>query len=257
MGRVVVVLAGKGGCGKSAVAAGVACRLAEAGQRVGLLDLDLCGPSLAHMLGVPLLPVLNSPHGWLPVKPPAFHGRLSLMSVAFLISSSSHPLIWRGPRKHAMILSFLRDVFWSKLDYLIIDTPPGTSDEHLTVVAALKNYCDGAILVTTPAEVSISTLRKELDFCSKQKVQVLGVVENMAGFKCPCCDHVEQIFGGNVGQVEQFTLDRGLDFLGSIPIDLALGEGADTGQMPLDNVALNQIVSRLRSKLEKDSDEDE
>ena len=117
------------------------------------------------------------------------------MSIAFLLDSDSSAVIWRGPRKHSTVLSFLRDVYWSKLDYLICDTPPGTSDEHMTVVTALKDIVDGAILVSTPSAVAVSTLGKELDFCKKLKVPILGIIENMKDFLCPCCGRVEPVKG--------------------------------------------------------------
>jgi Mrp family chromosome partitioning ATPase len=127
----IAVLSGKGGVGKSTVAVALATRLVREGARVGLLDLDICGPSVAQMLGVGGRDVLQTAYGWQPVKPDGFDSRLSVMSVAFLLASRDAPVIWRGPRKDAMIISMLRDTFWSKLDYLIIDTPPGTNDEHL------------------------------------------------------------------------------------------------------------------------------
>lgn len=159
----VLVLSGKGGVGKSSVACGLASQLALQGARVGLLDLDLCGPSVAHMMGVGDGEVLQTPYGWQPLRPRGYSERLAVMSIAMLLRSRDAPVIWRGPRKDAMIVSMLRDTFWSKLDFLIVDTPPGTSDEHLSVLSALRQV-DGAVVVTTPQQVALSTVGRELTF---------------------------------------------------------------------------------------------
>ena len=227
----VLVLSGKGGCGKSTVAVALAAQLARSGRKVGLLDLDLCGPSVALMLGVSDSQVVQTEYGWLPVKPKGFEDCLSVMSVAFLLGSSRNAVVWRGPRKQSMILSFLRDVYWGRLDYLVIDTPPGTSDEHMTVVAALNGLCDGAVLVTTPAAVSLSTLGREMDFCRRQNVAVLGVVENMAGLRCQCCGEVQQLLGGSEGDTQRWCQQRNLSLLGSVPLDPEISQAADLGKV--------------------------
>ncbi len=253
----VLVLAGKGGVGKSTVAVQLAGLLARRGRRVGLLDLDLCGPSLALMLGVQGAPVVAGPGGWTPVKPPGFEGRLSLVSIALLLAAGDAAVLWRGPRKHATILSFLRDVYWSKLDFLIVDTPPGTSDEHLTVVAALRAAMDGAVLVTTPSVVARATLGKELDFCRKLGVPVLGIVENMRGFACPCCGHLEEVFPGEAAAendgVARLARERGVAYLGSVPLETAVGHAADEGQF-VASPAMEAVLAQLLQVLPEDDD---
>ena len=147
--NIVLVLSGKGGVGKSTVSVQLATTLSRKGLSVGLLDVDLCGPSIPKMLGLEKSDVHQCDDGWLPVEMDGAY-KLSVMSIAFLLDSPDKPVIWRGPKKSSMINQFIQDVCWGKLDYLVIDTPPGTSDEHLTIVETLSKQVTGAILVTTP-----------------------------------------------------------------------------------------------------------
>mmetsp|Transcript_17176 Transcript_17176/g.42242 ORF Transcript_17176/g.42242 Transcript_17176/m.42242 type:complete len:428 (+) Transcript_17176:36-1319(+) len=199
--RKVLVLSGKGGVGKSTVASQLAFGLAARGLRVGLLDIDICGPSAPLMLGVTGQSVHSSASGWSPVwvdvpqvkgaSPPGpddEDGELGVMSIGFLLPGSDDAVIWRGPRKNGLIKQFLTDVEWGGLDVLLVDTPPGTSDEHISAVQYLKRALgprDGAVVVTTPQEASMADVRKELNFCRKTSLQVLGVVENMSGLALP------------------------------------------------------------------------
>lgn len=149
--------------------------------QVGLLDIDLCGPSVPYILNLEGKDVHQSPEGWMPVYADA-EQRLAVMSIGFLLNNRNDAVVWRGPKKTSMVKTFLEDVRWGDIDYLIIDTPPGTSDEHITVMENLKTIkCDGAILVTTPQQVSIEDVRKELTFCRKTGIHILGIVENMSG----------------------------------------------------------------------------
>uniref|UniRef100_A0A8C3WJ29 NUBP iron-sulfur cluster assembly factor 2, cytosolic n=1 Tax=Catagonus wagneri TaxID=51154 RepID=A0A8C3WJ29_9CETA len=185
--HVILVLSGKGGVGKSTISAELALALRHAGKKVGLLDVDLCGPSLPRMLRVQDRAVHQCDRGWVPV----FVDReqsLSLMSVGFLLEKPDEAVVWRGPKKNALIKQFVSDVAWGPLDYLVVDTPPGTSDEHMAAVDALRPCGPlGALVVTTPQAVSVGDVRRELTFCRKVGLRILGVVENMSGFVCPHC----------------------------------------------------------------------
>lgn len=161
----ILVLSGKGGVGKSTFSSQLAFSLAAKGFEVGLLDVDICGPSIPRMLGLVGHEVHQSAAGWSPVY---VEDNLGVMSIGFMLPSSDDAVIWRGPRKNGLIKQFLTDVVWNELDYLIIDTPPGTSDEHISIVQYLKtSKVDGAIVITTPQEVAMADVRKELSFCKK------------------------------------------------------------------------------------------
>lgn len=212
----ILILSGKGGVGKSSLAATLSMALANMGKKVGLVDLDICGPSVPKLMAVEGKQVINSPYGWNPLKSPHFD--VKVMSVSSLLQKTDSAIIWRGPRKTGLIKQFLKDTFWGRLDFLIFDTPPGTSDEHLTVVKALKNVNpNGAILVTTPQDVALATIRKELTFCRKMDVKVLGIVENMSGFVCPYCQECSDLFSSD--GAKKLANEYGLRFLGKIPLD--------------------------------------
>ncbi|KAL3802406.1 hypothetical protein HJC23_007231 [Cyclotella cryptica] len=196
--HVVLVLSGKGGVGKSTVSTQIAQALSSRGYSVGLLDLDICGPSVPRMAGVLQRTVHQSQSGWEPVYA---NPNLGIMSISFLLEESDAAVVWRGPRKNGLIKQFLVETDWGVggLDYLIVDTPPGTSDEHISIVQFLNDArpmlsaqgasgASGAIVVTTPEEVSMADVRKELNFCKKTKVPVLGVVENMSGLQMRLAD---------------------------------------------------------------------
>ncbi|KAI6076753.1 Nucleotide-binding protein 2 [Aix galericulata] len=185
--HVVLVLSGKGGVGKSTVATELALALRQAGKKVGILDVDLCGPSIPRMFRVQDSAVHQCDSGWVPVFVDQ-EKSISLMSIGFLLEKPDDAVVWRGPKKNALIKQFVTDVAWGDLDFLIVDTPPGTSDEHISAVEALRPYKPlGAILVTTPQEVAVGDVRRELTFCKKMGLRVLGIVENMSGFVCPHC----------------------------------------------------------------------
>jgi len=171
----LLVLSGKGGVGKSTVASQLAFALASQGNSVGLLDVDICGPSIPRMLGLTAAEVHQSGSGWTPIHvttlPPECEGELLVMSIGFMLPDKDGAVIWRGPRKNGLIKQFLMDVDWGALDFLIIDTPPGTSDEHLSIIQYLRGAgIDGAVVVTTPQEVAMADVRKEINFCKKTKV---------------------------------------------------------------------------------------
>lgn len=223
--RIILVLSGKGGVGKSTVATELAIRLTKADNKVGILDLDLCGPSIPRMLKLKGSSIHQCSQGWLPVYADE-DKRLAVMSIDFLLGGEDSAVVWRGPKKNAMIKQFVNDVYWEDLDYLVIDTPPGTSDEHIGIVEVLKDYrTDGAILVTTPQNVSTGDVRRELTFCRKVHIPVLGIVENMSGYVCKHCSECTYVFssGGGKALAEQFKVP----FLGAIPIDTSISKAFD------------------------------
>mmetsp|Transcript_7691 Transcript_7691/g.13962 ORF Transcript_7691/g.13962 Transcript_7691/m.13962 type:complete len:355 (+) Transcript_7691:45-1109(+) len=268
----ILVLSGKGGVGKSTFAAQLSFALLSAhklrsnaaqngsnGQQldadcdsdddaapeVGLLDVDICGPSAPRMLGVEGSEVNSSLSGWQPVYA---RDRLSVMSVGFLLSSKNNAVIWRGVRKTSLITQFLRDVQWGMLDYLVVDAPPGTSDEHISLVQLLKQAgVDGAVLVTTPQEVSLMDVRKEVDFCRKSGTRILGIVENMAGFVCPSCSHCAPIFFESTGGARALCKEVDVPFLGSIPMDPELGRACEIGKSIFESKAGDQLSAGAKA----------
>ncbi|KAG7661642.1 CFD1 [[Candida] subhashii] len=226
--HIILILSGKGGVGKSSVTTQTALTLTNKGFNVGVLDIDLTGPSLPRMFGVEKKQVHQSTQGWIPVsvynnQSDANRGTLSLMSLGFLLGNRGNSVVWRGPKKTAMIRQFLKDVVWGdknkRLDYLLIDTPPGTSDEHIAIAEELRwsQPLDGAIIVTTPQSVATADVRKEINFCKKVNFDILGIVENMSGFICPHCSECTNIFSSGGGKLLSEKLD--LPFLGNVPID--------------------------------------
>jgi len=223
-------LSGKGGVGKSTVSTQLALTLAHQDEntQVGLLDIDICGPSVPRMLGLEGQEVHQSNEGWSPVY---FEDNLAVMSIGFLLPSKDDAVIWRGPRKNGLIKQFLTDVIWEDLDYLIIDTPPGTSDEHISIIQYLKKArVAGAVIVTTPQEVALSDVRKEINFCKKTETPVLGVVENMSGFVCPNCACQSEIFPPVTGGAAKMCADMGVELLGRVPLEPKLLLSCEAGQ---------------------------
>jgi ATP-binding protein involved in chromosome partitioning len=219
----VLVLSGKGGVGKSSVAACLAVDLAGRGKRVGLLDIDIHGPSIPRMLDIENGKVTGTGDSLTPVR--SGSGVL-VMSIGLLLRGSDAPVIWRGPLKYNVIRQFLRDVEWGELDYLIVDSPPGTGDEPLSV-AQLINGADGALIVTTPQDVSTNDVRRSIGFSRQLGLPILGVVENMSGFICPECGARIDVFGSGGGS--RMASELGCTFLGRIPMDPAVVQACDTG----------------------------
>jgi len=221
--RKIVVLSGKGGVGKSTVAVNLAVALSMDGWSVGLLDADIHGPSVPTMLGLENLKPLSGDGDILPVE----LGGLKVMSLGFFLSSQDDAVIWRGPMKMGALKQFLRDTAWGDLDFLIIDSPPGTGDEPLSICQLIGNL-DGAIIVTTPQRLAEVDVRKSVSFCRHLEVPVLGVVENMSGFVCPRCGEVTTVFRSGAGR--RIAEDMGVPYLGSIPMDPAIAEASDDGR---------------------------
>jgi len=219
----IVVMSGKGGVGKTTVTVNLAMALAKRGKEVGILDADIHGPNIPKMLGAEdMMPEIGDGK----IRPVSVPPRIKLMSMAFLLSSKDAPVIWRGPVKMGAIRQFLADVEWGKLDYLIVDLPPGTGDEPLSI-AQLIQEIDGAIIVTTPQDVALLDSRKAVTFANTLQMPVIGIIENMSGFICPKCRERIDIF--KVGGGKRAALDMGVPFLGSIPIEKGVVESSDNG----------------------------
>lgn len=254
----ILVLSGKGGVGKSTFTSMLAWAIAADEElEVGAMDLDICGPSLPRMLGAGENESIHqSNSGWSPVF---VADNLGLMSISFMLPDSDLAIIWRGAKKNGLIKQFLKDVDWGEhLDYLLVDTPPGTSDEHLSVTSLMKEVgIDGALIVTTPQEVALLDVRKEIDFCRKANIKILGLVENMSGFVCPNCQGKSQIFKATTGGGEKLCKELGIDFLGSVPLDPRIGKACDEGVSFFDlypdspaSTAILDVVDGLRDKIE-------
>ena len=218
----LMVMSGKGGVGKSTVAANLAIALSEKGYSVGLLDVDLHGPSIAGILGLTGIPLNADGDQLLPYQ---YNENLQVMSVQGLLADPDDALIWRGPLKIGVIRQFLADTKWADLDYLIIDCPPGTGDEPLTIIQTIKDA--QAVIVTTPQEVSLADVRKSINFCQQAQLAILGIVENMSGFVCPDCGTVHNIFKSGGGA--KLAAERNINFLGKLPIDPQVVDSEDAG----------------------------
>ncbi|MCQ2379500.1 MAG: Mrp/NBP35 family ATP-binding protein [Victivallaceae bacterium] len=221
--RKIVVMSGKGGVGKSTVAANLAVAMAMDGLKVGLLDVDIHGPSIPRMLGADdARPTGDGDR----IDPVVVDG-IELMSIGFLLESTDSPVVWRGPVKMGVIQQFLGDVNWGELDCLVVDVPPGTGDEPLSVCQQFLGDDAGAIVVTTPQDVSADDVSKSLSFCRQLGFKVYGIIENMSGFVCPHCGKTTEIFKGAAG--ERLAKKFDVPFLGRIPIDPEIGECGDSG----------------------------
>ncbi|HDP97310.1 MAG TPA: ATP-binding protein [Euryarchaeota archaeon] len=248
----IVVMSGKGGVGKSTIAVNLAMALAIRGKAVGLLDADIHGPSVPKMLGIQEVPLTATPEGrMLPVNVPP---NLKIISMAFLLQSKDSPIIWRGPVKMGALRQFLEEVDWGDLDYLIVDLPPGTGDEPLSIAQLIPSP-DGSIIVTTPQDVALLSVRKSISFSKVVGLKVLGIIENMAELRCPHCGQTIKIFGDS--GVQKAATDFGLDFLGSISLDPAISSSGDKG-MPFVaentkkdiNDAFEKIVDKIIKNVE-------
>ncbi|THD23242.1 Cytosolic Fe-S cluster assembly factor [Fasciola hepatica] len=229
---ILLVISGKGGVGKSTIAAQLAIGMWNRGLRVGVLDADFCGPSIPQLLGIRSRKIHACPEGWMPVFADGATQRLPVISIGILLDDPKAAVIWRGPRKSGMLGELLNSVCWGNLDCLIIDTPPGTSDEHLSVLEYVqKDYADrlaGAVVVSTPQRVALCDVRRELGFCAKTNLNVVGLVENMSGYRCPNCAHCSNLFSS--GGAESLATEKHVPFLGRIPIDPVVTSQCDSSE---------------------------
>ncbi|MBN1794002.1 MAG: Mrp/NBP35 family ATP-binding protein [Candidatus Omnitrophica bacterium] len=249
--HTIIVMSGKGGVGKTTIAVNLACGLAAQGCTVGVLDIDIHGPNIPKMLGFEKERLSGSHLG---IEPVSVLPNLKAVSIAGLLENRDHPVIWRGPLKMVTIKQFLSDVHWGRLDYLIIDSPPGTGDEPLSVCQLIPEM-SGAVIVTTPQDVAILDSRKSILFARELNVPVIGVIENMSVFACPHCKKEIPLF--SVGGGEKAAIDLGVPFLGRIPIEPAMVSAGDSGE-PLIRLrkdtpavhAMEQIVRRIVDHLQ-------
>lgn len=239
--KKILVMSGKGGVGKSTIAVNLAVWLSMQGKKVGLLDVDIHGPSVPRLLNLSAETAKGNVDMIMPVE---YSGNLKVMSIGFLLPDENNAVIWRGPMKHTLIKQFLTEVSWGPLDYLIVDCPPGTGDEPLSIVQLLENP-DGAVIVTTPQQIAVIDVKKCITFCRQLNLPVLGVVENMSGLICPECKHKIDIFKSGGG--EQMAKEFNVPFLGSIPIDTAIVSACDSGNPFMDQDNESQTIQSLES----------
>ena len=240
----IVVLSGKGGVGKSSVAVNIAVGLAQAGKKVGLIDVDVHGPSVPRLLN---LSQAKPQAGENSLEPIPWNDNLSVMSLGFLIPNKEDSVIWRGPVKMGLIRQFLEEVSWGDLDYLIVDCPPGTGDEPLSVMQLLGREAQ-AVIVTTPQDLAVDDVRRSINFCRQTQNPVLGVVENMSGFVCPHCQEKVDIFHSGGG--ERLARESGIPFLGRIPLDPEMVNAADEGRSLLETGEENATTKAFKSVLQ-------
>ena len=248
--KKIVVLSGKGGVGKSTVAVNLATALALNGLRVGLLDVDIHGPSVPTMLGLENETLKGGPDGLFPVE----FGGLKVMSIGFLLQNPDDAVIWRGTMKMGVIKQFLMDVLWGDLDYLIVDAPPGTGDEPLSICQLIQPL-DGAVIVTTPQKVAAVDVRKSISFCRRLDVPVLGVIENMSGFICPKCGEITQILP--TGSGKKIASDMHVPFLGALPMDPAIAQSGDSGKVFIyhsSKTPTGEIMQKIIDEITKNLD---
>ncbi len=220
----ILVMSGKGGVGKSTVSTNLSFALYQAGKKVGLLDVDLHGPSIPTMLSLENEHVQGTDSTLFPVS---IYENFKVISMGFLLPKGDEAVIMRGPLKYHTIRQLLKDVEWGELDCLIVDSPPGTGDEPLTVAQSI-NDLDGAIIVTTPQQVAITDVKKSVNFCRRINLPVIGIIENMSGFICPKCGEKVNIFASNGGK--RMAAEMGVPFLGQIPIEPQVTVCCDTGR---------------------------
>jgi Mrp family chromosome partitioning ATPase len=218
-----MVMSGKGGVGKTTVAVNLAVTLAKEGFKVGLLDADIHGPNVPKMLGLEMKKLEGSNKG---IEPVFFSPNLRVMSMALLLDDPDSPIVWRGPLKHGAFKQFLSEVDWGDLDYLLVDLPPGTGDEPLSIAQLIDNV-DGSIIVTTPQEVALLDSRKAVGFSRLLKIPIVGIIENMSGFSCPHCGKTIDLF--KIGGGKKAALELNVPFLGGIVIDPDIVQNSDRG----------------------------
>jgi len=240
-----IVMSGKGGVGKSSTSVNLAVALAGKGYQVGLMDVDLHGPDIPRMLGIKGMLGMTENQKLSPMK---YSDNLKVVSIESLMSGKDDAIIWRGPVKYSAIKQFIGDVDWGELDYLIIDSPPGTGDEPLTIAQTISDA--QAIIVTTPQEVSLADVRKSISFCKTVKLDIFGLIENMSGYTCPHCGEHIDLFG--IGGGEKTAADAGILFLGKIPFDqkvVACGDAGCAFQSTYKDSPVTQAFNKIADRM--------
>ena len=243
----LIVMSGKGGVGKTSVSVNTAIALSKKGYKVGLMDVDLHGPDVPRMHGLTGTPDVSKNQKLNPLK---YSDNLSVISVESLTPNKDDAIIWRGPIKHSAIQQFIGDIEWGELDFLIIDSPPGTGDEPLTVAQTISDA--KAIIVTTPQEVSLADVRKSISFCKTVKMDIFGLIENMSGYTCPHCGESLELFGTGGG--EKTASDAGLKFLGKIPFDrnvVLCGDSGSSFQDDFKDSEVTKAFEKIANNLSK------
>lgn len=240
----LLVMSGKGGVGKTSIAVYLALGLAQRGHRVGLLDVDLHGPDVPRMLGIKGMFAFDQENLLVPHQ---YSDHLKVVSIECLLHDRDEAVIWRGPLKHSFIRQAIAQVNWGELDYLIIDSPPGTGDEPLSVAQTIHGA--QAVIVTTPQEVSLADVRKAINFCRKVNMPILGLVENMSGLICPRCGEEIPLFSKGGGQKTAASMD--VPLLASLPFDLSVVKGGDTGHPMLDEPEQSPFLEAIRRLLDE------
>jgi Mrp family chromosome partitioning ATPase len=245
----LIVMSGKGGVGKSSIAANLAVELGRRGYQTGLMDVDLHGPSIARMMGVKGLLDITGNRSMIAKS---YKDKVKVVSMQSLLKDRDQAVIWRGPAKHGVIRQFITDVQWGNLDFLVIDAPPGTGDEPLSVVQAIPDA--KAIIVTTPQQVALADVRKSINFCRTVQLEILGVLENMGPFACPCCNQLIAPFQGGGGA--KMALEMAVPFLGTLPFDSKVVKACDNGAPIIDqdsgsefSIAFSKSVDNLLARL--------
>ncbi len=230
--KTLLVMSGKGGVGKTTLSTNIAQQLAKTENQVGILDADIHGPNVLELLGVKNPEIFSENNKLIPIK---VNNNLKAVSIAALIEESA-ATIWRGPMKHKFIKQLIEDVDWEKLDYLIVDFPPGTGDEHISAVQLLKNI-SGTIIISTPQNISLADVKRSIDFCKKMNVPIIGIIENMSG----------EIFGE--GSVKTFCEGENINFLGTIPLDKEIATAGEEGKPFFEKEKLKKNFSKIISKI--------
>lgn len=231
----ILVMSGKGGVGKTSTSVNLSIALANKGFKVGIMDVDLHGPDVPRMLGLQGAPEVNQNKK---LNPLSYSDNLKAISIECLTPNKDDAIIWRGPLKFSAIKQFIGEVEWGNLDFLIIDSPPGTGDEPLTVAQTISDA--KAVIVTTPQEVALADVRKSINFCKTVKMGIFGLLENMSGFSCPHCSEIIELFGSGGG--EKTAAQMGIPFLGKIPFDPKMVTCGDSGACYQDVHAESEVT---------------